>query len=209
MKILAPLALLAAAFTASGLQAADEGPWMVQASVVRQAPANKSDAFYAVNTYYQGGLLQTAHVTRPEVALSYAFTKYLSAQASLGLSQSQTLTLFGTSDLGTFKATTSCYLLQWHFIPGGVVNPYVGLGMNVTRWSSTDLSLAGNPLTLSAKTVGLAFQAGLDVQVASHWYLNAELKQLQAQPDLNVAGAKLATFTVSPMLYSLGIGYRF
>ena len=209
MKIFTPLALLAAALTVSGLQAADQGPWMIRAGVARMSPSNKSDAFYALGSYYQGGLLQTSQVTLPELALSYAFTPYLSLEGSRTFPQSQTLTMIGVGELGTYKEPSSCLLLQWHFVPGGLLNPYLGAGMHVTRFSSTGVALAGNPLTLSASSVGFALEVGLDMKVASHWLLNAQIKSLRVESDVNVAGAKLTAFNVNPILYSVGVGYTF
>ena len=209
MKIFASLALLAAALTASGLQAADEGRWMLTMGAVRLTPTNKSDAFTALDTYYLGNVLQTSHATAPEVALGFAFTKYFRAEVSMVQPQSQTLTLVNSGDLGTFKETLTSLLLQWHFNPGGVVNPYVGIGSNVTRFSSSGLSFAGNSLSLGAKSVGTAFQAGLDIGLGEHWHAKVEAKSVQADADLNVAGAKLAGITMNPMLYGVGVGYSF
>jgi outer membrane protein len=142
------------------------------------------------------------------VDFSYFFTKNLSAELILTVPQEHDVTLSGTK-IGTFKHLPPTLTAQWHFLPDQTVNPYVGAGLNLTLIS--DVKLAAGALDLDKSSVGAALQAGVDFKVASNCYINVDIKYVQIKSDVKVAatGAKVTTVKVDPMLYGVGVGYRF
>jgi len=66
-------------------------------------------------------------------------------------------------------------------------------------------------LDLGSSSVGAAAQAGVDIQVADRWFLNLDVKYVQIKSDVKLAasGAKVSAVKVDPMLYGVGLGYRF
>ena len=52
-------------------------------------------------------------------------------------------------------------------------------------------------------------QAGLDYRLARNWFLNADVKYVQIEPDLKYRDVKIATVKVDPILAGVGIAYRF
>lgn len=202
MKTLASLTLLAAALAAPSLKA--EGPWMVRLRAVSLQPANKSDAAPGI----PADAIHVSNKTIPEVDFSYFFTKNLSAELILTVPQEHDVTLNGTK-IGTFKHLPPTLTAQWHFLPGQTVNPYVGAGLNLTLIS--DVKLASGALDLDKSSIGAAVQAGVDFKVASNCYINLDIKYVQLKSDVKVAatGAKVTTVKVDPMLYGVGVGYRF
>ncbi len=203
MKKLTSLTLLAAALAAPSL-CAEEGPWMVRLRAVALQPANKSDAAPGI----PADAIHVSNKTIPDLDFSYFFTPNFSAELVLTVPQEHDVTLSGTK-IGTFKHLPPTLTAQWRFLPGGTVNPYVGAGLNLTLIS--DVKLASGALDLDKTSVGLAAQAGVDFKVAPNWYLNLDVKYVQIKSDVKVAatGAKVTTVKVDPMLYGLGIGYRF
>ena len=203
MKKLATLTLLAAALAAPSLRAED-GPWMIRLRAVALQPANKSDAFSTVGA----DAIHVSNKTIPDVDISYFFTKNFSAELVLTVPQEHDVTLNGVK-LGTFKHLPPTLTAQWRFLPGATFNPYVGAGLNLTLIS--DVKLAGGALDLDKSSVGLAAQVGADIKIAPSWYLNVDVKYVQIKSDVKVAatGAKVTTVKVDPMLYGVGIGYRF
>jgi outer membrane protein len=203
MKTLATLTLLAAALAAPCLRA-EEGPWMVRLRAVGLQPANKSDAFGTV----PADAIHVSNKTIPEVDFSYFFTRNFSTELILTVPQQHDVTLNGTK-IGTFKHLPPTLTAQWHFLPGQTVNPYLGAGLNLTLIS--DVNLANGALDLDKSSTGLAAQAGVDFNVAPNWYINLDVKYVQIKSDVKVAatGAKVTTVKVDPMLYGVGIGYRF
>jgi outer membrane protein len=83
----------------------------------------------------------------------------------------------------------------------------VGLGVNWTTFSKNKL-LAGKG-SLEHDSFGLALQAGLDVKLDQHWSLNVDVKKLQLRSDVLIGGAKASKAKVDPVLFGLGLGYRF
>ncbi|NWJ42002.1 MAG: OmpW family protein [Geothrix sp.] len=203
MKKLATLTLLAAALAAPSLRAED-GPWMVRLRAVALQPANKSDAAPGI----PADAIHVSNKTIPEVDFSYFFTKNFSAELVLTVPQEHDVTLNGVK-LGTFKHLPPTLTAQWRFLPGGAVDPYIGAGLNYTLIS--DVKLADGALDLDKSSLGLAAQAGVDIQLAPKWSLNVDVKYVQIKSDVKVAatGAKVTTVKVDPMLYGVGIGYRF
>ncbi len=203
MNKLATLTLLAAALAAPSLRA-EEGPWMVRLRAVQIQPANKSDAASGI----PADAIHVSNKTIPEVDFSYFFSKNFSAELILTVPQQHDVTLAGTK-IGTFKHLPPTLTAQWHFLPGGSVSPYVGAGLNFTLIS--DVKLADGALDLDKSSLGLAAQAGVDFKVAKNCYINLDVKYVQIKSDVKVAatGAKVTTVKVDPMLFGVGIGYRF
>lgn len=201
-SLILPVALAAGLLSSAPLQA-QEGPWMVRLRAVSLQPADKSDAAAGL----PADAIHVSSKTIPEVDFSYFFTKNLAAELVLTVPQEHDVTLAGTK-IGTFKELPPTLTAQWHFLPGQTVDPYVGAGLNLTLIS--DVKLAGGALDLDKSSVGLAAQAGVDIQVAKACYINLDIKYVQIRSDVKTAaGAKVTTVKVDPMLYGVGIGYRF
>jgi len=206
-KIPVGIAVLALALAAStGAQASDEsGPWAVRVGILELHSANKSDG---------GGPLglpaDAIHVSNkafPEVDVLYAFTPNIVAELVLTYPQKHEVTLGGT-DIGSFKQVPPSLLGQYHFLPGGLLDPYVGAGINFTWISSVHLlNGAGD---LKKTSVGGVLDLGLDYRIDARWFANLDVKLITPlQSDVSVGGTKVSTVKVNPMLYGLGVGYRF
>ena len=204
MNKIATLTLLAAALAAPCLQAED-GPWMIRLRAVQIQPANKSDAVPGI----PADAIHVSSKTIPEVDFSYFFTKNFSAELVLTVPQEHDVTVEGVGKVGTFKHLPPTLTAQWHFLPGQAIDPYVGLGLNYTLIS--DVKISNGALDLGKSSTGLAAQVGVDFKVAKNCFINLDVKYVQLQTDLKVAatGAKVTTVKLDPMLYGVGIGYRF
>jgi outer membrane protein len=71
------------------------------------------------------------------------------------------------------------------------------------------VKLAGGALDLDSSSVGLAAQAGVDFQIDKNWLINVDVKYVQIKSDVKAGGVKVTTVKVDPMLYGVGVGYRF
>ncbi|WP_243303843.1 OmpW/AlkL family protein [Geothrix oryzisoli] len=201
-SLILPVALAAGLLSSAPLQA-QEGPWMVRLRAVSLQPANQSDAASGL----PADAIHVSSKTIPEVDFSYFFTKHVAAELVLTVPQEHDVTLSGTK-IGTFKELPPTLTAQWHFLPGQTVDPYVGAGLNLTLIS--DVKLADGALDLDKRSVGLAAQAGVDFKVARNCYINLDVKYVQIRSDVKTAaGAKVTTVKVDPMLYGVGVGYRF
>ena len=110
--------------------------------------------------------------------------------------------------------------VQWYFLPGHWFNPYIGAGVNWTIFTNSELRKGALGLPQNAKletgdSFGGDAQIGVDVEVAKHWFVNADIRYLGLTTDLtvrnfNTAGdnAKLGKLDINPMIYTLAAGYR-
>lgn len=194
------IAVLGFAATAAMAQ---ESPWLVRARAVHIDPADKSDPVGGT------GASDRLHVSDkwiPEVDISYFFTPHWAAELILTYPQKHTVTLDDAS-IGTFKHLPPTLTAQYHFLPGGSFDPYLGAGVNYTLLSRVEL--LNGAARLEHDSVGLALQAGVDVKIDDRWSLNLDLKKVRIRSDVEIAGARASRVKVDPVLLGLGVGYRF
>jgi outer membrane protein len=173
-----------------------EGPWLVRARAVHLNAANGDTT---------GLGLSINDKTLPEVDVSYFFTPNIAAELVLTVPQKQTLSSNG-SPIGTLKHLPPTLTVQYHFAPTGSVRPYVGAGINYTRFSSVNLP-AG--VDIERSSWGPALQVGVDIPLSRNLSLNVDLKKVYIRTDVSNAGAKIGTFKVDPLLFGVGLGWRF
>jgi len=112
--------------------------------------------------------------------------------------------------IGTFKHLPPTLLAQYHFIPDGVVRPYIGVGANLTLISSVDIKVPNvGALDLESSSVGAAAQAGADIKLAPGKYLNIDVKKVMIGSDVLLGTTKVSAVKVDPWLVSIGLGVRF
>jgi outer membrane protein len=197
------LAALACAALAAPAVAQEGSPWLVRARAVHIDPADKSDPVGGA------GASDRLHVSDkwiPEVDISYFFTPHWAAELILTYPQKHTVTLDGAS-IGTFKHLPPTLTLQYHFLPGAAIDPYVGAGINYTLLSK--VRLLGGGAGLEHDSVGGALQAGVDVNIDDKWSVNLDVKKARIRSDVTIGGAKASRVKVDPVLFGVGVGYRF
>lgn len=187
-------------------QQATEGNWMVRVRALQLDPADKSDAGTGPLAGLQANAITVSDKVIPEVDISYFFTKHIAAELVLTVPQKHDVYVNG-SNIGSFKHLPPTFLIQYHFMPDSQFRPYVGAGINYTRIS--DVHLLNGSGDLENNSWGLALQAGFDVKVAEQVFLNFDVKKVQIQSDVIVSGQKGSTVHVDPLLFGVGIGYRF
>ena len=193
-KNLLALAILCAT-TAGAAYAQQDGQWLVRARAVHLASDN-------------GGAAGAAGVSIndkwiPEVDVSYFFTPNFAAELILTYPQKHDVRLNG-GKIGSVKHLPPTLLAQYHFTGLGAFKPYVGAGVNYTRFSGVDI--AGGALTVKKNSWGPALQLGFDYALDKHWSLNLDVKKVYI--DTTVSGG-VGRFKVDPVLVGLGVGYRF
>lgn len=210
MKRAIGLALMVmAAGSVSTAAQADEGSWLVRARAVRLHMADQSEAIPSLGV--PSDAIQANEKTIPEIDITYFFTKNIAAELILTVPQKQDVTLSGAK-IGTFKHLPPTLTVQYHFLPDGMVRPYVGAGVNYTRISSVALNVPGvGDLDLESSSLGGALQVGVDVKVADNLFVNLDVKKVWISSDvmLKSTGAKVSSVTLDPIAFSVGIGYRF
>jgi outer membrane protein len=176
-------------------QTDDVGNWIVRARVLYLDPANDDDT---------GLDLSVNSKVFPEFDISYFFSPNLALELVLTYPQEHDVRAGGVN-IGSLKHLPPTLSLQYHFTGMGF-RPYVGLGVNYTRFSDIELPTG---VTIDRDSFGVAAGGGFDVPLGGGWLFNADVKYVQIGTDVSAGGTNLGRFGVDPWLFSLGIGKRF
>jgi outer membrane protein len=109
------------------------------------------------------------------------------------------------------------FSIQYHFLPDGTFQPYVGAGVNYTTFISTDVTQALIDLGITDidldDSFGLALQFGGDFLLGDRWLINADVRWIDIESDLSATAGgltgELGTVKIDPWVYSLNLGFRF
>jgi outer membrane protein len=108
------------------------------------------------------------------------------------------------------KNVAPTVLFNYHFgTPGDTWRPYVGIGLNYTRFASVESRLASD-VQLS-DSFGLAGQLGIDYFHDKNWGVFASIATVKVKSDLQAVESTVLTTTIDfrPVTYSFGLSYRF
>lgn len=224
-KAIALTALVAAGSLAAPVAQAADGPLMMRVRALSMRVDNDNSRTSVVPAL---GRLEAENRVFPEIDFTYFITPNIAAELILTYPQKHDLEFAGVH-IGSVKHLPPTLTLQYHFIPDGTVRPYVGAGINYTRFMSAHINarpalaaLGVNggagvdaPIDLDRNSFGLAGQVGVDFKVADKWFINLDVKYVKIDAD-NVRitggplkGTKVTDLGIDPWLYSVGVGYRF
>ena len=189
---------IAGLMTSNAFAQAAEGPWMVRVRAVHLDSANKDST---------GLGLSVNNKTIPELDISYFINKNVAVELILTVPQKHELSssVLG-GQIGTLKHLPPTLLAQYHFTNNSGFKPYVGAGINYTRFSSVNLP-AG--VDIDRNSFGAALQVGVDIPLSGNMYLNFDVKKVYLGTDVTVAGVDAGSFKVNPVLVGVGLGWRF
>jgi outer membrane protein len=185
------------------------GSVMVRARAIGVIPEDNSSSTSI------GGHVETSASAAPEVDFSYFFTDNIAAELILATTRHSLEahgTAIGNVDAGKTWVLPPTLTLQYHFMPHERFSPYVGAGLAVMFFYSTQ---GAGPTVQSLSldnNVGAAIQAGFDYNFTGHWFANFDVKQifLDTTAHLSTAlGPVTATTRLDPLVVGAGIGYRF
>jgi outer membrane protein len=190
-------AVLCSLVSGAAFAAEQEGPWMVRARAVNLNSANTDST---------GLGLTINNKVIPEVDISYFYNKNVAVELILTVPQEHNLESKGTK-IGTVEHLPPTLLLQYHFDSNGGAKPYIGAGVNYTRFTRTDI--LGGAATLDKDSWGGALQVGVDIPLSKGLYLNVDLKKVYIKSNVYVGSTNVGDFKVDPVLFGIGLGWRF
>lgn len=200
----AAIAALSLASFSTQAQTTQEGPWLVRVRAVNLDSDNGGSTTPNLALTINDKVI-------PELDISYFFTPNFAAELVLTYPQKHDIRSAG-SKIGTLKHLPPTLSAQYHFSPTATFRPYVGLGVNYTRFSSVNFDpavvTALHP-SIAKDSWGLSAQIGADIQITKNIYLNVDIKKLQIATDVYASGSKIGDFKVDPLLIGVGVGYRF
>jgi outer membrane protein len=216
IRLLAAAAVMA--LLAFPVQAHEKGDWIFRAGVGVVAPDNP--------VYSESGLgVEVDDGTSLTLMGTYMFTENwaFDVLAAWPFAHEASLVADGMSiPLAEFDHLPPTFSVQYHFIPAGNFQPYVGLGLNYTTFFSIDidpnlaeaLDALGSTIDLDLDdSFGIAAQVGADIMINERWLFNVDLRYIDLQTDatLTVDGSSDSPISldVNPWVYSLNVGYKF
>ena len=188
------MTLLATTLCAGAAQAA-AGDYLVRGRLISVQPASSSAPVAGVSA---------ANQTTLEVDV----TRFLTDNIALELIAATTkhdVALNGAK-LGTVGVLPPTLTVQYHFLPEEAIRPYVGAGLNYTRFYGVNLAPG---MDVAKNSVGAALQAGVDFQVNKDFFINVDVKKIFMKTDVSSNGAYLTTLTIDPIVIGLGVGMKF
>ena len=158
-----------------------------------------------------GGTPEADNAVVPEFDISYYFTPNIAAELILATSPHdlKLKRAGGDLDLGSTMILPPTLTLQYHFMPGGKCNPYIGAGINYTLpYAESD---GDDTSKLEADgSFGWALQAGADYWFNDHWGVNVDVKKVYVDVDASINnGAITGNVELDPWIIGTGVSYRF
>ncbi|MFN7182573.1 MAG: OmpW/AlkL family protein [Thermomonas haemolytica] len=203
------LALAAAlALAASPAFAQSAGHWTLGIGVHQVAP--RSDNGTLVGTPLGNLKMDVGNNTRPTVTAEYFLKDNLGVEVLAALPFQHDIDVVGVGKVGSTKHLPPTVSLQYHF-GNGTLRPFVGLGVNYTRFFGTRTTgpIAGTRLSLS-DSWGLAGHVGVDVRVGERGAIRIDYRKIDIDTKVKLNGANLGapnTAHIDPSVY--GIAYVF
>ena len=199
MKLAAAIVSLLGLAAVPATQAQDTGDWIWRVGVHDVLP--KSDNHDVVNV--DAGATLTFNAT-------YMVAPNWGVELLAALPFSHDINLNGGGKVAETKHLPPTLSLQYHFNPNRAWRPYLGAGVNYTLFfdEKTSGALAGNKLELDPSW-GLSAQAGVDVELGSNWFINADARWFDIDSDARLNGASLGTVEIDPYAFGVSVGRRF
>lgn len=184
------------------------------------AVAGQSMAYEAGDIILRAGIAQVSPDVSDNTALgvldvdnniqlgltgTYFFTPNLGVQLLAATPFKHDITAAGTR-IGATKQLPPTVTLQWYAKVSDTIRPYIGAGLNYTMFFEDDIP--GADLELD-DSVGLALEAGVDIQLTDKLVLNAAVWKIDINTDVSVNGTNLGELEIDPLAAMIGVGYKF
>ncbi|NGO88287.1 MAG: outer membrane beta-barrel protein [Halomonas sp.] len=208
MRPFKPSTLIAASLAAATLAASSQafaygaGDFFTRVGVAQVTPKNDNGAL-------ANGALAVDVQDKTDFAftLGYRFHDKVGIELLAALPFKHDIALNG-ENLASTKHLPPTLTLQYYPLGGtqARVQPYIGAGINYTRFSDEQLAIGELDLDDSW---GLAGQLGIDLLIDGNWALNAAAWYLDIDTDATVNGAAAGTVEIDPIVVMAGLSYRF
>ncbi len=197
----AMLLTLSAVMTAPHVQAASaqESGWLVRGGISYVEPKS-------VNGQLSVGDITVDSHFDPSFNVGYFFTPSWAVDVLVALPFEHDFSING-ANAGSTAQLPPTVSLQYHFLPGAKVQPYIGAGANLTLFMQEQLN-SGDQLKLD-RSFGLAAQIGVDVRLDANWLVGVDARYIDIDSDASVNGQDIGTVEIDPLVLGINLAYRF
>ena len=204
-KTLIPIAIALAFGAAAPAFAQSKGDWTLGVGVHQVNP--KSD-----NGTLAGGTLplDIDSDVKPTITFEYFLRDNLGLEVLAALPFKHDIAVDGVGTVGSTKHLPPTVSLQYHFNGKQKVAPFVGAGVNYTKFFSetTRGTLAGGDLSLGGSW-GLALHAGLDFKLTEKSAIRVDARWIDIDTRVRLDGANLGTANIDPLVYGAAYVLKF
>jgi len=211
------------ALVAAPALAYEEGTWVLRAGVGTVQPKSHSLTY---SDEFDSFTIDVEDASSMTLTATYIYSQHWAFDVLAALPFEHDIT--ATMDLGSGPVTAkvadtkqipATFSLQYHFSPDSDFQPYAGLGLNWTTFSSTTLVPDFTDAEVGGLKIddsfGVAAQLGGDWAVGENMVLNFDVRWFDIDADVFLVGPafsteeKIGTARIDPWLYSLNIGFYF
>lgn len=202
MKALLPLFVAAGLGLCAASPAHADDNWIVHVGAHVVDPASN-------NGHLAGMKTDIGSDFKPTVSLEYMFTPNWSVDLLAAAPFKHDVRLNGQK-AATTKQLPPTIGVNYHFMPDAKVSPFIGAGINYTRFFDTKGTgpLQGTVVKID-NSWGAAAHAGLDVKLTDNWLFTADVRWIDIGGDVHVNGSNVGKAKVNPLVYGFSFGYRF
>lgn len=198
----------ALALAATPALAQSTGTWTIGIGAHNVAPKSNNGTLTATPL---GNLrMDVGNNLRPTITAEYFLKDNLGVEVLAALPFQHDIDVAGVGKVGSTKHLPPTVSLQYHF-GQGKLRPFVGAGVNYTRFFSTGTEgpIAGTSLSLS-DSWGLAGHVGIDFKLGEKAALRVDYRTIDIDTKVKLNGANLGTrntVNIDPSVY--GVAYVF
>src|SRR4249919_4386711 len=142
-------------------------------------------------------------------SLAYNFDDNWSAEVWTGLTPfKHDVDVTGAGTVASFKQRPTALTANYHFLPKGKFNPYVGIGYDWVSVSGEKATgaLAGNQIKMGNGS-GLTYTVGADVAINDSFFVRGSVRKLNASSDVAVNGIAAGKANLDPLVYGVSAGF--
>jgi outer membrane protein len=225
-KILSTAVVATLMSSALGVQAYEEGDWIVRVGAVTVAPNESSDNIVLPTsppTVLNG--VSVGDDTQLGLIGAYMLSDTVGIELLAATPFEHDISVRGTSiDAGTAKQLPPTLSLQWY--PRGGQDgwqPYVGMGVNYTIFFDEEVNpelenalgaiIGASTVDLELDdSIGLSAQAGMDFPLTENFSINLGVWYIELGTTATIktdVGRVKFDVDVDPWVYNVGVAYRF
>ena len=212
---------------AASVSAHEAGDFIVRVGAAQVDPNDDSDALTLNGAVLAGTEAEVDDDTQLGLTFTYMVTNHIGVGLLAAtpfdhdLEADLTGLSLGKVDAGSTKHLPPTVTLQYFPMDStSKFQPYVGVGINYTTFFDEDvdgelestLGLTGGDLEVDASW-GWSAQVGFDYEIDEHWVVNASVWYIDLQTDAKFKFDQpvviKADVDIDPLVYMVGIGYKF
>lgn len=204
----------------------EAGDFIVRAGAARVVPSEDSGNLKLDGAKVSGTKATVDNSTQLGLTFAYMLTNHIGLELLAATPFSHTVSVKGLGPsldgkLADVKQLPPTLSLQYFPMdPSSKFQPYVGVGLNYTKFFDTDLASTRKNEGFSnlnlKDSVGLAGQVGMDYMITDHilvnasvWYVDIDTKASVDGPSALSVGKTKVSVDVDPWVYMFAVGYKF